>query len=82
MVFEKIGLGNFTWIGLRSFYGSECLIKAGDREIYRALFGLADILERADLWSDRWLVSVSIPLGGHLARFRCERKIPGEEDQV
>src|SRR4030042_6794431 len=71
MVFQKMGLGNSARIGLWSFDGSECLIKAGDREIHRALFGLADLLEGTDLRSDRWLASVSISLDGHLASFWC-----------
>ena len=64
-----MGLGNLARIGLWGFDGSECLIKAGDREIHRALFSVADILERTGLWSDGWLASVSIPVDGHLASF-------------
>src|SRR4030043_1096914 len=67
MVFQKIGLRNSARIGLWSFNGSECLIKAGDREIHWALFGLADLLEGTDLRSDRWLASVGLPVDGHLA---------------
>ena len=52
MVFQKMGLGNLARIDLWSFNGSECLVKAGDRKIHRALFSLADMLERTNLWSD------------------------------
>ena len=82
MVFQKIVLGNLARINLRSFDGSECLVKAGDWKIHRALFSLADILERIDLWSDWRPASVSIPMDCHLANLWCWKETSGEENSI
>ena len=82
VVFQKIVLGNFTRFDLWSFDGTECPGKAGDRKIHRALFSLADILERIDLWSDWWLTPVNLSMDCHLASFRSGKETSGKENRI
>src|SRR5512139_364703 len=82
MGIPEMGLVHIAGILLWSPDGAKCFFKAGDRKICRSLFSLGDILERDDLWSDRWVAPVILSLAGDLESFRCSQEIPGKENSL